>query len=209
MAKPTRAYNSENRQSQAAQTRERILQAAKRLFQTEGFDQVTIGKLAKAAEVSAPTIYAVFKSKRGVLQALMDEALPSDQFSALVDQSMQGGSPVNRLRITAKMARQIYDAERELMDVLRGASVVSPEVRELEQEREQRRHDRQAEYVSQLYQEKVLLPELTLDKARDIVWALTGRDLYRMLVMDRGWTPDEYEKWLAEQMARAVLKPSA
>src|SRR5208337_3586955 len=107
-----RTYNSENRDVQAAQTRSRILEAALELFQTEGFDRVTINKLAKAAKVSMPTIYAIFKSKRGVLQSLIDEALPPEQFAALVDDVMQVKSPKKRLSITAKLARQIYDAER-------------------------------------------------------------------------------------------------
>jgi AcrR family transcriptional regulator len=126
-----RTYSSEARDAQAAQTRSRILEAAKELFQAEGFDRVTINKLAKAAEVSMPTIYAIFKSKRGVLQSLIDDALPPRQFTALVDDSMKEKSPKVRLGISAKMARQIYDAERELMDILREASVVAQEFKEL------------------------------------------------------------------------------
>lgn len=200
-----RTYNSENRDAQAAQTRSHILEAAKKLFQTEGFDRVTINKLAEAAEVSMPTIYAIFKSKRGVLQALIDDALPQQQFAALVDNAMQENSPQKYLGITAKLARQIYDAERELMDILRGASVVAPEFKELEQERETRRYERQGESVEKIMKEKSLAKGLTLQKARDILWALTGRDMYRMLVIERGWTSDEYEKWLTELLVKSLL----
>ena len=131
-----RIYSSETRDAKAAQTRSQILKAAKQLFQNKGFDRVTIDMLAKAAGVSMPTIYAVFKSKRGVLQSLIDDALPSEQFTELVDGSMNEQSPRKRLNITAKLSRQIYDAERGLIDILRGASVVAPEFKELEQERE-------------------------------------------------------------------------
>ena len=79
-----RIYNSESRDAQAAQTRSDILEAAKELFQTEGFDRVTINKLAQAADVSMPTIYALFNSKRGVLQALIDDAFPPEQFAEIV-----------------------------------------------------------------------------------------------------------------------------
>ena len=200
-----RTYNSENRDVQAAQTRSRILEAALELFQTEGFDRVTINKLAKAAEVSMPTIYAIFKSKQGVLQSLIDEALPPEQFAALVDDSMQEKSPKKRLSITAKLARQIYDAERELMDILRVASVIAPEIKELEQEREKRRYERQGEYVKMMMKEKSLAKGLTLQKARDILWTLTGRDMYRMFVVERGWTSDEYEKLLAQLLTKSLL----
>jgi AcrR family transcriptional regulator len=201
-----RCYNSEMRDAQAAQTRFHILKAAKKLFQTEGFDRVTINMLATAAEVSMPTIYAIFKSKRGVLQALIDEALPPEQFAELVDHSMQAESPQKRLSLTAKLARQIYDAERELMDILRGAAVVAPEFKELEQEREKRRYERQGEFVKNMMKEKSLAKGLTLQKARDILWALTGRDMYRMFVIERDWSSEEYEKWLKAVLASSLLE---
>lgn len=205
--KKKRIYSSETRDAQAAQTRSQILKAAKQLFQTQGFDRVTISMLAKAAEVSMPTIYAVFKSKRGVLQSLIDDALPHEQFNALADSSMHECLPWKRLKITAKLSRQLYDAERELMDILRGASVVAPEFKELEQEREQRRYNRQGEYVKKLMRDKALANGLTLQKARDILWALTGRDIYRMLVVERNWSSNKYEKWLGQILVDTLLSP--
>lgn len=204
-----RSYNSESRDAQALKTKASILDAAKRLFQEEGFDRVTIEKLAKAASVSMPTIYALFKSKRGVLQALIDEAMPKEQFTALVDEAMHEASMQKRMAITAKMACQIYDAERGLVDILRGASVVAPEFKELEQEREDRRYERQADFVKALIKEKALAKGLTLEKARDILWALTGRDLYRLFVVERGWTLEQYEKWLTNALSKALLSSEA
>lgn len=200
-----RTYTSETRIAQAAKTRSHILKAAKQLFQTEGFDRVTINKLAIAAEVSMPTIYAIFKSKRGVLQSLIDEALPPEKFTALVENAMQEKSPKMRLGFTARIARQMYDAERELMDILRGASVVAPEFKELEKERERRRYERQSEYIGIMMQEQSMAKGLTLQKARDILWTLTGRDMYRMFVVERGWTSDEYEKWLEQILVKSLL----
>lgn len=200
-----RIYNSENRDAQAAKTRARILDAAKKLFLTDGFDCVTISKLANTAKVSMPTVYSLFKSKRGVLQSLIDDALPPHKFSALVSDFEQEKSPKKRLFLTAKIARQIYDAERELTDILRSASIMGPEFRELEQEREQRRYDRQGNGLRKLFDEGALIQGLTLSKARDIQWTLTGRDIYRMYVIELGWTPDEYEAWLGELLVKQLL----
>lgn len=204
--KKKRIYTSASRDAQAYQTKSEILQAAKQLFQTEGFDRVTIDRLAKVAEVSMPTIYALFKSKRGVLQALIDEALPTQQFTELVDSSMNEQSPQKRLSLTAKLSRQIYDAERGLMDLLRGASVVAPELKELEQEREARRYERQGDYVKKLMHDKALAKGLTLQKARDILWSLTGRDVYRMLTIERAWSSEEYEMWLGQILVDSLLE---
>jgi AcrR family transcriptional regulator len=127
-----RAYNSIARNTQAAQTRVRILTSARHLFESEGFEYVTIEKIAQGANVSIPTVYSLFQSKLGVLRALMDEALPPDQFNALVEKSINEKSPKERLRISAKIARLMYDAEREQMGIFQGAAVLAPELRELE-----------------------------------------------------------------------------
>lgn len=201
-----RTYNSENRNAQAAQTRKRILESARELFQSEGFECVTIEKLAQVAEVSIPTVYSLFQSKRGVLFALMDEALPSEQFNALVDEGKLEKSAKKRLMITAKIARQLYDSERSQIDIFQGAALLAPEFKEQQKEREQRRYLRQEEYVKTLMKEKALLKSLSLTQARDILWAFTGRDIYRMFVIERGWTSEEYEKWLAQLLIKTLLR---
>ncbi len=201
-----RTYNSQARDTQAAQTKLRILTGAKKLFQAEGFESMTIEKLAGEANVSAPTIYAIFQSKRGILRALMDESLPSDQFKALAQQAMLAESAEIRLAISAKMARQIYDAEREQMDIFRGAAVLAPEFKEFERERELRRYDRQEDTIKAMVKEKSLAIGLSVTKARDILWAFTGRDMYRMFVVEQGWKPAEYEKWLAQLLIKSLVQ---
>lgn len=201
-----RAYNSITRNAQAAQTRTRILASAKNLFELEGFEHVTIEKIAQAANVSVPTVYSLFQSKRGVLRALMDEALPTDHFNALVEKSIEEKSPKERLSISAKIARQMYDAERTQMSVFQGAAVLAPEFKELEREREMRRYKRQEVTIKAMVKEKSLAKGLSAAKARDILWAFTGRDMYRMFVIEQGWTSDAYEKWLAQLLIKTLIE---
>lgn len=196
-----RPYNSTSRNAQAAETRSRILESARRLFLKEGYESVTIEQIAKAANVSAPTIYALFQSKRGIIRALLDEALPNDQREALVEK-IEDKPAKERLIIAAKVSRQMYDAEKAEMDIFRGASVLSPELKELEKEREERRYKRQEGSFKKLADEKGLNVS---KKTKDILWAFTGRDLYRLLVIERGWTSDEYERWLAEHLIKNLL----
>ncbi len=193
-----RSYKSNTRTNQAAKTRSRILLAAKILFESIGFESVTIEKIAQEADVSMPTIYSLFQSKRGILRALMDEALAVDQFTELVQQSIEEKSPKDRLKISAKIAREMYDAEKAQMDVFRGAAVLAPEFKELEKEKEMRRYTRQEVTIKAMKKEKSLAKGLTLIKARDILWAFTGRDMYRMLVIEQNWTSENYENFLAQ-----------
>lgn len=200
-----RTYKSVSRNIQAAQTRARILSSAQNLFESEGFEHVTIEKIAQTANVSMPTIYSLFQSKRGVLRALMDEALPTDQFNALVEKSINEKSPKKRLGISAKIACQIYDAERTQVNIFRGAAVLAPEFKELEKERELRRYTRQEVTIKAMVKENSLMEGLDPTKARDILWALTGRDMYRMFVIEQGWSSDEYEKWLTQLLISTLI----
>ena len=43
--------------------------------------------------------------------------------------------------------------------------------------------------------------------ARDIFWMLTGRDVYRMLVRERGWSSQKYQDWLADTLVLGLLAP--
>jgi AcrR family transcriptional regulator len=200
-----RSYNSESRNAQAAQTKKRVLEAAKNLFESEGFEYATIEKIAKVADVAIPTVYSLFQSKRGILRALMDEVFPKEKFEALVEKSRKAKSPEERLLYSAKIARQMYDAERAQMEVFRGASVLSPEFKELEKEREMRRHERQEATINIMAEENSLAMGMSVERARDILWVFTGRDIYRMLVIEQEWSPEEYEKWLAELLANTLI----
>jgi AcrR family transcriptional regulator len=202
-----RAYKSTVRVVQAAQTRSRILSSAKELFQLKGFEGTTIGEVAEAAEVSIPTVYSLFKSKKGILLALMDEVLPPATFEKLVEQVKQEKNATIRLQIAAKMARLMYDAEQKQLGFLRGASAIAPEFLELEKEQEERRYQRQEETFSTMIKKGVLAKGVTFLQARDILWAFTGRDMYRLFVVSRGWSSDEYEKWLANSLISQILAP--
>jgi hypothetical protein len=54
-----------------------------------------------------------------------------------------------------------------------------------------------------------LRPELDDGTARDIFWTLTGGDVYRMLVRERGWSSQKYQDWLADTLVDSLLTPGA
>ncbi len=66
-----RSYKSESRQTQSLRTKNRILASAKMLFESKGFEGAIIEESAREAQVSAPLIYSIFQSKRGVIQPLL------------------------------------------------------------------------------------------------------------------------------------------
>ncbi len=58
------------RQARAAETRKRIVAAAKKLITENGFENVSIEDIAKEAEVSTGSFYTYFKKKEDVVEKL-------------------------------------------------------------------------------------------------------------------------------------------
>jgi hypothetical protein len=44
-----------------------------------------------------------------------------------------------------------------------------------------------------------------LGEAADIIWATNAPEVYQLLVGQRGWSPDRYERFLADTWRRLLL----
>ena len=209
MAAPRkRKYVSAIRDEAAGRSRRRVLDAAASLFARSGIDRVTIAQIAARARVSVPTVYALFKSKEGILHAILESALFGPAFQAARARLDGVTDPVALIERSAAVARAIYESESSALGLMRGASAFSPALRKAEQAFEELRYSMQEARVRLLFREGKARPGLELDEARRILWMYTGRDIYRMLVQEGGWSPDEYEKWLATTLVTSLVRPS-
>ncbi|KAA6464476.1 TetR/AcrR family transcriptional regulator [Acidobacteria bacterium AB60] len=205
MKKTRQEYRSPLRERQAAETRRRIVEGARRLLESDGYTGMTIEAVAQRAGVSTQTVYAVFGSKTGILRELLNQTTFGPDYDDIVRDAMSEPDPERRLRKAAGIARKIHDAQSATFELLRGAGVVAPELAQLEEERECLRYERQKSMIDSLREAGRILPELTSRQARDILWTLTGGDLYRMLVRERGWSSQRYQAWLADTLVRSLL----
>jgi hypothetical protein len=77
-----------------------------------------------------------------------------------------------------------------------------PEATALLAEHDRRRYETQTRLAQSLRGRR---PDLPVRAAADIIWTLASERTYLALVRDRGWTPEAYERWLADQLAAALL----
>jgi len=87
---------NERRARERTEMRSRILDAARELFAMEGYDAVTLRKVADSIEYCPATIYKYFKDKEEMVRALVAEDV-----AALMDAfrpSMAKQTPLERLR---------------------------------------------------------------------------------------------------------------
>lgn len=203
-----RSYKSPVRKRQAGDTRRRITDAARQLLQREGYAGMTIEAIAQRAEVSAQSVYAIFKSKTGILIALLDQSMFGPDYQEMAQRALQATDSEIRLRLAAAAARQIRGDQSAMFDLMRGAGVVAPELAKMEQQREHLRYQGEKGMIDSLRDAGALRSGLSHKMARDIFWMLTGGDVYRMLVRERGWSPQKYQDWLAVTLVQSLLTPA-
>ena len=68
-----RPYNLGARTAAVAETREKVVAAARRLFAEAGFHRVSLDEIARQADVARATVYHQFGSKLGVLAAVVED----------------------------------------------------------------------------------------------------------------------------------------
>jgi len=198
----SRPYRSVVRRRQAETTRAAILGAARRLFGGSGYQTTTIEAIAAQAEVSVPTVYLVFGSKVGVLTALVAGAGGDPDIRALAREAKAETDPRHRLEKAAHVMRVLMEREAELLDLLWQAGSGHPDLVAAWRQMHGNRH---ATLTAAL--EPVLAGRTPAVRRRavDIAWALSSPEIYRLLVMERSWTPAAFERWLADSMISQLL----
>jgi AcrR family transcriptional regulator len=198
-------YNIDSRRAKAEAARARMLTIAKALFSKHGVDGVTIDDIAERAGVSSSTVYALFRSKAGILKEIIQGTFFGANYARVAQRTRETDDPFELLRITASISRVIFDTEKKEIGLMRGTSAFSPQLKRIEAEFERIRLDLQEARARLLVGKFAVARELGLAKVRDIMWMYTGRDIYRMLVLERAWSSDEYEKWLARILIKELI----
>jgi AcrR family transcriptional regulator len=210
MSRPRRrAYVSELRREAADDTKDRVLKVAKALFARQGINRVTIAQIAEKAEVAASTVYSLYRSKDGILHAIMRSALFGQRFQAANERLKGLTDPVELVGATAQVARAIYEGESTEIGLMRGVSAFSPALRKLEQEFESIRYGMQEQRLRLLFDQSRQKQGLGFDEARRIMWMYTSRDVYRMLVLEGAWSVDRYQAWLSQALVDALVERAA
>ncbi|MDP8930006.1 MAG: TetR/AcrR family transcriptional regulator [Actinomycetota bacterium] len=215
MAEPVKAprrYHSPKRTAKAHQTRTRILAAAHTLFCEQGYVTTTVEQIAGQAGVSTPTVYLAFGTKREILKQLSDTLAAGDDAPVPLmergwfHQIRDEPDPKRQIQLGVAAAREIYERVAQLLEVVRAAAGADPELATQWETNRAQREQFQACLVEFLDRKDGLREDLTLERAKDIYIALESPELYVLLVHQRGWTPHEWESWVAENLRQQLLQ---
>ena len=198
-------------QARTRRTRAAVVEAARTLFLERGYAGTTIEAISDRSDTPQATVYRLFSSKLGILKAVLDVSIVGDDdavamadrphvralladrdaknklagFAALLREVMARTAPVHRILVDA--ARSDGDAARLLAEIAR--------------QRQQGQH----RIARSLARSGALRPGLRERDAADLIHALASPEVYGLLVFDRGWSGERYEKWLTAILADQLL----
>jgi AcrR family transcriptional regulator len=201
-----RAYRSPRREQQAAETRVMVVAAAARLFGERGWAATGMREVARAAGVSVETVYASFRSKGDLLLAAIDVAVVGDAAPVPLDQrpefaALGSGTRHQRARASARLVTGINQRTAGVELALREAAASDAELAERMREREQRRRINVEQGAALVAGRAVTAEEV------DGLWAVLAVEIYQLLTGLRGWTPQQYENWLADVIDKLLPGP--
>jgi AcrR family transcriptional regulator len=208
----TRSYDNARRAAAARRTQQRVVDTAHRLLLERGYAGLAMADLAEEAGVSVPLLYKAFGPKPQLVKRVYDVLLAGDVDPVPVAQrpALQAlaadPDPRGKLVRYAALSRAMAERAGALTSALLAAARAGePELQAFAATIDRERLAGATALATHLAQTGALAPGLSVERARDLIWLHTAPDTYRLLVLERGWTLDEYERWFAVSLAAALL----
>lgn len=205
-----RSYHAPVREQQAAQTRERIAEAAVAEFSEHGWAGTTVAAIAARAGVTPQAVYQAVGAKPALLVRAVetavagsaDEVMLADRpsFAAVYE---PGLSPTQRIRAYAAATADAYRRAATLFLVLQDAARSDASAAEMAAAGADRRLEENRRLAG------LLLPdadEPSIAALTDAIWVLAGPAVYADLVHRRQWTAERYRTFLEAMLDAATRR---
>lgn len=167
--------------------------------------------IAKEARVALKTVYIAFETKSGVLKALWNARLRGGADDRPMAQhpwyreAVEDPDPERKLRLNARNSREGKLRIAALAELIRSASSLDPGLNALWHRIGTEYHANQRVIVESLAEKGALAPDLDVQRATDILWTLNHPNTWQLLVRDRGWTPEQFERWSSDAACEQLL----
>jgi AcrR family transcriptional regulator len=164
------------RSAKGAETRARLLAAAKAIFEENGFLDARISDIAERAGLSHGSFYHYFESKeevfREVAEAIVDQL--SAPLSVVLDPASEA-TPAERIRQAIRLHMESYRQEARIMGVIEQVSRYDPQVRAARSKRQRYYGEQVEESIRRLQRHGLVDPDLDPVIAAAALGSMTTR----------------------------------
>ena len=164
--------------------------------------------------MSKQTVYNSCGSKADLLKRLHDVRLVGDAepvpFADREDVREVGSRSDPRALLAGygQLAGKILERLGPVMSVVvAGAEAGDPDLRHHLEVLDSERLIGAQGWADNLASLGALRPGLTVDRARDVIWAINSVQTWDLLVRRRGWSTREFSTWLGVTLAEVLLAP--
>lgn len=194
------------RERQAQQTREEILQAARRLFAEHGYRRTTIRHIAEAAGVSSQTVYDSVGTKRRLVAALNDLIDTEAGIAAIAIAAAQSSDPIELVETPSRITRAILEHCGDIVHALVTGAADEPDLAVALTEGHQRHLAGATQITGLLSRLDALDPSLSPTQAAETLGAITDVQFALMLSDKHSWSLDKIESWMRATSRRLLLR---
>jgi AcrR family transcriptional regulator len=191
----------------AEATRQAAVDAARRLFRDKGYFATTVNEIAAEARVSPATVYAVNGGKQGLLRALIDVWSAAPEVAVAAEHIEGLDDPVEILRYTTALTRQMRQDYGDIMRVVIGAAPHDETAAAGLALGTRRYRSGIGIAARRLADVGALRDGMDADAALDVLWFYLGYAGFFTLVDDNKWSYAKAEKWLFNAASQALLQP--
>lgn len=138
-------------------TRERLIVAARGVFEERGFDATRMGDIAAAAGVSHGTVYTWFPTKEDALHATVD-SITDQMYSVLSTPDIS--DPIERISVANARYLAVHRETARLLEVVGQAAVNDDSFRAVLTDLRHAHVDRVAKTIERMQKEGLVVPTL-------------------------------------------------
>ncbi|MEV4573545.1 helix-turn-helix domain-containing protein [Nonomuraea jabiensis] len=188
-----------------------MVEQARELFAAKGYTPTTLEEIAAAAGVAVQTVYFHFGNKATVLKQVVDTlAVGDDEPIPVLDrpwvqQAREAVDGRQALAIWLGGSRTIFTRLAPIMKIVRDAAGSDPEMAAQWATNQQQRYIAHQALADLLADKHALRPQLTRRQAADIIYALISHEVFYLLTIERGWSPEQWQTWATETLATTLL----
>ena len=165
------------RSLKGSRTRTRLLEAAKEIFEEDGFLEGRISDIAERAGLSHGSFYHYFDSKEAIFREVAEAV--EDQLSAplagVILDPESHAPPAERIREALRLHLESYRREARIIGVIEQMARSDPQVNALRVRRQERSHRQVVESIRSLQQHGLADPDLDPEVAASALGAMTSR----------------------------------
>jgi AcrR family transcriptional regulator len=198
----------EPRNLRSRRTHAALLAAARSLLEERGFDALTMAEVAERASVSRRAVYLHFASRSELVGALFFYVAETEALEASLQRVRDAPDGVAALKEWARHEATYHARILGVARALEHVGRTDPDAAEWRRRIGTYQLLDCRQLAERLQQERRLRAGWTVETATDMLWALISTEAVERLLVDRGWSAEEYAARYANLLCFTFLEPT-